>query len=94
MTSERWEARLSDEGDVSVDAETTDLVVPSDLTNEVRKRLIDINPLFRGRLDEFAVEMLGEVATLYQTMKKIRKESISLHSVVTCVEIEAEKRDA
>ena len=70
MISERWAVRLSDEGDVSVNAETTDLVVPSDLTNEVRKRLIDINPLFRGRLDEFAVEMLGEVATLYQTMKK------------------------
>ena len=40
------------------------LVVPPDLADEIRERLVDIDALLGGRLDEAAVEVLREVATL------------------------------
>lgn len=42
----------------------TYLVVLPDLANEVAERLIDVDSLLRGGLNEFAAEVLREIATL------------------------------
>jgi hypothetical protein len=43
---------------------TTDLVIFSDLTDEVTESLIDVDSLLGGRLDEFASEVFRQVTTL------------------------------
>ena len=42
----------------------TDLVELPNLPDEIGKRLVDVDALLSGGLDEFAVEVLGEVAAL------------------------------
>ena len=40
------------------------LVVPPDLTHEAAERLVDVDSLLGGRLDELAAKVLREVAAL------------------------------
>ena len=43
----------------------THLVVLPDFADEVRERLVDVDALLRGRLDELAAKVLREVAALW-----------------------------
>jgi len=40
------------------------LVKPTDFTDKVAERLVDVDALLRRRLDEFATKMLGQIAAL------------------------------
>jgi hypothetical protein len=44
--------------------EYTHLVMLPNLTNKIFEGFIHVDTLFRGRLDELAVEMLGKIPTL------------------------------
>jgi hypothetical protein len=47
--------------------EDANLVKPTDFTNEIAERLVDVDALFRRCLDEFAAKVLCQIAALYNT---------------------------
>lgn len=65
-----WKLETSESRDGDLRLRETDLVVLPDLAHELTKRLVDVDSLLCGRLDEAAAKVFCQVAALYRMTKR------------------------
>ena len=65
-----WKLETSESRDGDLRLRETDLVVLPDFAHELTKRLVDVDSLLCGRLDEAAAKVFCQVAALYRMTKR------------------------